>query len=121
MDDVLKLKMRIEVRLKLAEMLDSQEDDYARFKMIRDFMGELSLSDEENKLVGLKVEPIKGGGCYTKWEHPEKDPVKEFKISDTMKEIICNMLKNIKINKNNVDLYEAFKPVIDKMNNPGGK
>lgn len=114
----MKVRLSIQNRMKLSELVAPEADSVARLKMFRDFQGELSLSEEEQKLVGLTAEQ-KEGKMLVYLAHPEKDPMKEFKIGEIITETICLKLSDLESNKalpaDLLDLYLVFEDEIKKM------
>lgn len=114
----MKKEMSIAVRLKLSDLLGPLEGESARLLMYREFRDYLSLSEEEQKLVGCRVVQQQGG-FMTYIDHPELDPQKEVEVGEILTEVVCGILKPMEENKtlkpDLLDLFIWFKPEIVKM------
>lgn len=117
MSKTFKVTLQITERLKLSDLLMTEQDSYARLKIIREFREDLSFSEDEQKAVEYKEVPAPDGkpGSYSVWDK-DKDLGKEFVIGEIMLEIICNKLKKINdsktLSQDQFDLYEVFEPEI---------
>jgi len=113
-----KVKLDVKARLCLVALLENEESSFARLKLIRDFRSGLSLSENEQKLIGFKEEITPDGRAFSGWAYPEKDPLKEFEIGEILQEIISKNLKELdsngKLKNEHYSLYEAFLPVLEK-------
>jgi hypothetical protein len=114
----MKIKLSVGLRLKLSEFVEQEGDCVARLKMFRDFRNELSLTEKEQKLVGLNAEQ-KDGKMMVFVTKPDKDPMKEFKIGEIITEVICSKFKQLDDQKamtpDLLDLYEKFEDEIKKL------
>ena len=115
----MKAKMSIPVRLKLSDMLAAFEGDCARLLMYRKIREDLSLSEEEQKLVGYISQPQENGMIANIVRFPDKDPQKEIEVGEIITEEVCKKLKHLSDTKvlkpDQLDLYLWFQPAIDKM------
>ena len=114
----MKKAMSIPVRLKLSDLLSPLEGESSRLLMYREFRDYLSLSEEEQKLVGCRVVQQQGG-FMTFIDHPELDPQKEIEVGEIITEVICGILKSMEESKTLkpelLDLFIWFKPEIVKI------
>ena len=107
------------VRLALSTMLAPMEGDSTRLLMYRELRNKLSLNEEENKQLGVKVIPAKGGGAMTYFENEANDPMKVIEVGDIVTEEVCKILKEMEetktLRQELLDLYLWFKPEILNM------
>jgi len=114
----MKAKMSVAARMALSAMLTPLAGDSARLLMYRKFREGLSLSEEENELVGLNTHQI-GNELNTFMRYPEKDPMKEIEVGEIITEVACGKLRELEETKalapTQLDLFLIFKPEIDKI------
>jgi UDP-galactopyranose mutase len=107
----MKVKMSIETRLRLSEILADQAGSYARLKAMRVAREELSLTDEEVKATGFKENPNGDGTVSYSWNR-EGDTNKECNLSDVLVDVIVKKLEALdkaeKLTEAQMPLYEAF-------------
>jgi hypothetical protein len=105
-----KVKLSIRARIKLNELLADQVGSFAKMKVIRKAMEELSLSEEEIKLVDYREE-IKNNQTVSQW-NSEKDPMKECEINMVILETLVSKLKKLddsgSLKRDQIELYEQF-------------
>lgn len=105
-----KAKLPIRARIKLNELLADQVGSFAKMKVIRKAMEELSLSEEEIVLVEYKEE-LKNNQTVSTWDSG-KDPMKECEINLVVLETLVSKLKKLddsgSLNRDQIELYEQF-------------
>lgn len=114
-----KIKMLVPVRIRLLELLMYETGRRSRLKLLRQLQEDLSIGEEEGKLMGFR-ETVSPDGKVTSFrDHPENDPNKEIEVGEVYLEIICNKLKEIEekgiLKQEQCDLYDVFEPYIAKM------
>lgn len=115
-----KIKFPVTVRLMLLDFLVEETGRRSRLKLLRKLQEDLSISEEESKLLGFVETVLPDGKIYSKFEklrkNPELDPMKEIEIGEVYLEIICNKLKGIeegeKLTQAQTPLYDIFEPYI---------
>lgn len=114
----MKAPMSISVRLKLSDLIAPEEGNSARLLMYRKFRGGLSLSPEEQELVGYSSKDGGNGMIANYLKFPDKDPMKEIDVGEIITEVVCKKLKELddagKLNDSMLDLFLWFKENIDK-------
>lgn len=116
----MKGKMSIPVRAALGKLLEPLAGESTRLLMYREFRESLSMSEEEQKLIGLQTIVNRvTNEIETYIQFPEKDPMKEVEVGEIITEVVCGILKPMEDAKNMdpkyLDLFLWFKPEIDKM------
>ena len=111
-----KIKMLTPVRIRLLELLMYETGRRSRLKLLRELQEDLSIGEEEGKIMGFR-EIVHPDGKVTSFrDHPEKDPNKEINVGEVYLEIICNKLKDLEekgaLRQEQCDLYDVFEPYI---------
>ena len=101
-------------RLALSTMLAPLEGDSTRLLMYRSMRDTLSLNEEENKQLGVKIVPAAGGGAMTYFENADNDPMKVIEVGEIITEEVCKILKEMEetkeLRQELLDLFLWFKP-----------
>lgn len=104
------MKMSIAERVALLDVLP-KEGNFVTLKALRVLREDVSLSDEENKLVGMTIEPSEDGKGFYRWDG-DKDPNKDIKIPGTLYSVIVDTLitldKQKRLTEAHLPIYERF-------------
>jgi GTP-sensing pleiotropic transcriptional regulator CodY len=99
------MKLDIRERILLMQLLP-EKGSYILYRNMECLKKELSFSEEELESAGIKN--VDG---RVNW-NPEKDPLKDVEIGESMRDIIVNALKKLdedgQIDSQNISLYEKF-------------
>ena len=88
------MKLSIEERMKVSEILQEKVGDRATLKLIRKAMEDMSLSDEEIKAVGYVQVAMPNGMVGMNWKK-ESDPMKDCVLGETVSNILIETLKRL--------------------------
>jgi hypothetical protein len=102
------MELTVKERIVLLNIVP-KEGDFKTLKQIRKFREELGFSDDENLILNFQP----GAEGTITWTEPEDGPhKKEFKIGDTIMELVVDALvqadKGKKLNNDTFELYEKF-------------
>jgi hypothetical protein len=105
------MKLSIDERMRVSEILQEKAGDRATLKLIRKAMEDLSLSDEEIKSAGYVQVPMPNGRVGMSWEK-ENDPMKDCIFGETVTSIIVETLKRLDnakaLNMDQASIYDKF-------------
>lgn len=105
------MKLSIKERIKVSELLADQVGSATTMKLIREARENLSLSEEEIKIVGYIEVPNPNGGTSMGWDS-QKDPIKDIQFGDTVLNKLKSKLKRLDESEQLTDdqalLYEKF-------------
>jgi hypothetical protein len=111
------MKLSIEERMKVSEILQEKVGDRATLKLIREAMEALSLSEEEIKAVGYIQVPMPNGMFGMNW-NKEADPMKDISFGDTVSLTIIETLKRLDnakaLKQDQVSLFDKFIETLAK-------
>lgn len=111
------MKLTVQERLTLGNMLAPLEGDFTTLKLVRKLRGDLSFSDEEFKKFEIKQVPGGDGSVSLTWRTLDKknkpiDQEADIEIGEKATDIIVSALSKLneqkKLRNDHFTLYEKF-------------